>query len=118
LILKVLARSGSLHGYAIAQRIQQATDECRRRFHFGCFTTYPAVLVTSPAPHSVYPQLEAMDGRWAVPSQYVPQYLLLFAAAQLQPGCAHFGVCFSDIAILSPSASGHQHTPTTPKNNP
>lgn len=26
LILKVLARSGSLHGYAIAQRIQQATD--------------------------------------------------------------------------------------------
>src|SRR5437667_3422567 len=27
LILKVLARSGALHGYAIAQRIQQATDE-------------------------------------------------------------------------------------------
>jgi PadR family transcriptional regulator PadR len=27
LILKVLARSGPLHGYAIAQRIQQATDE-------------------------------------------------------------------------------------------
>ena len=26
LILKALARSGSLHGYAIAQRIQQATD--------------------------------------------------------------------------------------------
>jgi PadR family transcriptional regulator PadR len=26
LILKVLARSGSLHGYVIAQRIQQATD--------------------------------------------------------------------------------------------
>jgi transcriptional regulator len=26
LILKVLARSGSLHGYAIAQRIQQATE--------------------------------------------------------------------------------------------
>jgi PadR family transcriptional regulator, regulatory protein PadR len=26
LILKVLARSGSLHGYAIAQRVQQATD--------------------------------------------------------------------------------------------
>jgi len=30
LILKVLARSGSLHGYAIAQRIQQATDEYLR----------------------------------------------------------------------------------------
>jgi PadR family transcriptional regulator PadR len=30
LLLKVLARSGSLHGYAIAQRIQQATDEYLR----------------------------------------------------------------------------------------
>jgi PadR family transcriptional regulator PadR len=30
LILKVLARAGSLHGYAIAQRIQQATDEYLR----------------------------------------------------------------------------------------
>jgi len=30
LILKVLARSGALHGYAIAQRIQQATDEYLR----------------------------------------------------------------------------------------
>ena len=30
LILKVLARSGPLHGYAIAQRIQQATDEFLR----------------------------------------------------------------------------------------
>jgi PadR family transcriptional regulator PadR len=30
LILKALARSGSLHGYAIAQRIQQATDEYLR----------------------------------------------------------------------------------------
>jgi PadR family transcriptional regulator, regulatory protein PadR len=30
LILKVLARSGSLHGYAIAQRIQLATDEYLR----------------------------------------------------------------------------------------
>ncbi len=30
LILKVLARSGPLHGYAIAQRIQQATDEYLR----------------------------------------------------------------------------------------
>ena len=30
LILKVIARSGSLHGYVIAQRIQQATDEYLR----------------------------------------------------------------------------------------
>ena len=30
LILKVIARSGALHGYAIAQRIQQVTDECLR----------------------------------------------------------------------------------------
>ena len=30
LLLKVLARSGPLHGYAIAQRIQQATDEYLR----------------------------------------------------------------------------------------
>jgi PadR family transcriptional regulator PadR len=30
LILKVLARSGSLHGYVIAQRIQQASDEYLR----------------------------------------------------------------------------------------
>src|SRR5260370_12914523 len=30
LILKVLVRSGSLHGYAVAQRIQQATDEYLR----------------------------------------------------------------------------------------
>jgi len=30
LILKVLARSGALHGYAIAQRIQQATQEYLR----------------------------------------------------------------------------------------
>jgi PadR family transcriptional regulator PadR len=30
LILKVIARSGSAHGYAIAQRIQQATDEYLR----------------------------------------------------------------------------------------
>ena len=30
LILKVLARAGPLHGYAIAQRIQQATDEYLR----------------------------------------------------------------------------------------
>jgi len=27
-----------------------------------------------------------MDGRPAEPSQYVPQYLLFFAAGQLQPG--------------------------------
>jgi hypothetical protein len=51
-----------------------------------------------------------MDGRLADPSQYAPQYLLPFATGQLQPGCAHFGVCFSDIAISPPSASGHQHT--------
>jgi transcriptional regulator len=30
LILKVLARSGSLHGYAIARRIEQATGEYLR----------------------------------------------------------------------------------------
>jgi transcriptional regulator len=30
LILKVLARSGALHGYAIAQRIQHATSEYLR----------------------------------------------------------------------------------------
>jgi PadR family transcriptional regulator PadR len=30
LILKVLARGGPLHGYVIAQRIQQATDEYLR----------------------------------------------------------------------------------------
>jgi PadR family transcriptional regulator, regulatory protein PadR len=30
LILKVLARSGPLHGYVIAQRIQHATDEYLR----------------------------------------------------------------------------------------
>ena len=30
LILKVLGRSGSLHGYAIAQRIHQATDDYLR----------------------------------------------------------------------------------------
>ena len=30
LILKILARSGPLHGYAIAQRIQQATGEYLR----------------------------------------------------------------------------------------
>ena len=30
LILKVLARSGALHGYAIAQRIQQASGEYLR----------------------------------------------------------------------------------------
>ena len=30
LILKVLARSGSMHGYAIAQRIQQATGDTLR----------------------------------------------------------------------------------------
>jgi transcriptional regulator len=30
LILKVLARAGSMHGYAIAQRIHQATEDCLR----------------------------------------------------------------------------------------
>ena len=30
LILKILDRAGSLHGYAIAQRIHQATDESLR----------------------------------------------------------------------------------------
>ena len=30
LILKVLARSGPMHGYAIAQRIHQATDDTLR----------------------------------------------------------------------------------------
>ena len=30
LILKVLARSGAQHGYAIAQRIHHATDDCLR----------------------------------------------------------------------------------------
>jgi PadR family transcriptional regulator, regulatory protein PadR len=30
LILKALSRSGALHGYAIAQRIQQATDQYLR----------------------------------------------------------------------------------------
>jgi hypothetical protein len=64
------------------------------------------VLVTSPAPHSACPQLQAIDGRWAVPPQYVPQYLLPFAAGQLPPGCAHFCVCFS--AIMSSSDPPNQ----------
>ena len=42
-----------------------------------------------------------MDGRWAAPSQYVPQYLLFFAAEQLQPGCAHFLVGFSAMTSSS-----------------
>ena len=44
-----------------------------------------------------------MDGRPAAPSQYVPQYLLFFAAGQLQPGCAHFSSFFS--GIQTPFAS-------------
>src|SRR5436305_7541343 len=43
-----------------------------------------------------------MDGRWAAPSQYVPQYLLFFAAEQLQPGCAHFLAWFSAMTSSSP----------------
>src|SRR5229473_177439 len=64
-----------------------------------CFarSAYPAVLATSPAPHSACRQLHAMDGRLAEPSQYAPQYLLPFAAEQLHPGCAHFSIFFSAI---------------------
>jgi transcriptional regulator len=40
LILKVLARSGSMHGYAIAQRIHQATDD-HLRIEEG--SLYPAL---------------------------------------------------------------------------
>jgi hypothetical protein len=39
--------------------------------------------------------LHAIEGRLAEPSQYVPQYLLPFAAGQLHPGCAHFSIFFS-----------------------
>jgi transcriptional regulator len=40
LILKVLARSGPMHGYVIAQRIHQATDD-RLRIEEG--SLYPAL---------------------------------------------------------------------------
>ena len=58
---------------------------------------YPVAPTVSPAAHSSCRQLHAMDGRFAEPSQYAPQYLLPGAAGQLQPGCAHFSIFFSGI---------------------
>lgn len=51
---------------------------------------YVARPAFCPAPHPGCPQLHAIDGRSAEPSQYAPQYLLSVAARQLQPGWAHF----------------------------
>ena len=62
--------------------------------YFASFNGYPAVLETSPVPHSACRQLHAIDGRLAEPSQYAPQYLLPCATGQLHPGCAHFPLFF------------------------
>ena len=66
-------------------------------------TDYLAAPTVSPTSHSACRQLHAIDGRFAEPSQYAPQYLLPGAAGQLQPGCAHFPVFFS--AIETPLAA-------------
>ena len=68
------------------------TSRLFRSEHFG---HYPAAPAVSPAAHSPCPQLHAMDGLLADPSQYAPQYLLPGAAGQLQPGCAHLSDFFS-----------------------
>jgi len=78
-------------------------------------SAYPAVLATSPVPHSACWQLHAIDGRLAEPSQYAPQYLLPGAAGQLQPGCAHFSIFFS--ANL-PSSVPKSIRPAEPKLTP
>ena len=59
-----------------------------------------APITDSPVAHSPCPQLHAIDGRLADPSQYAPQYLLPLAAGQLHPGCAHLLVFFS--AMINP----------------
>src|SRR5215472_3218399 len=58
---------------------------------------YLPASTVAPAAHSAWPQLHAMDGRLAEPSQWAPQYLLPLAAEQLQPGCALFPTFFSDM---------------------
>src|SRR6266568_2171009 len=83
-----------------------------RGFCFAPFSACPAVLATSPAPHSECRQLHAIDGRLAEPSEYAPQYLLPGAGGQLQPGCAHFSVFFSAIENPHTYDSGYEHTPT------
>src|SRR5579872_6224326 len=61
------------------------------------YDSYPVAPAVSPAAHSAWRQLHAIDGRLAEPSQYAPQYLLPGSAGQLQPGCAHFSTFFSAI---------------------
>ena len=55
----------------------------------------PPALTVSPVAHSACPQLQAIDGRLADPSQYAPQYLLPFGTGHSQPGWAHLSVFFS-----------------------
>ena len=56
---------------------------------------YSAAPAVSVAAHSSCPQLHAIEGCSADPSQYAPQYLLPSAGGQLQPGCAHLSLWFS-----------------------
>ena len=71
---------------------------------------YRAAPAVPPAAHSPCPQLQAMDGRLADPSQYAPQYLLPFAAEHSHPGCAHFSAFFSAmtnlLAFVPPPGTG------------
>src|SRR3989442_15777055 len=88
----------------------------RSRFLFRT-RTYPVAPTVSPAAPSACRQLHAIDGRFAEPSQYAPQYLLSGAAGQLQPGCAHFSIFFSAIETpLAPFSVAEKHTPTLTQN--
>src|SRR6267378_2207350 len=61
---------------------------------------YSAAPAASVAAHSSCPQLHAIEGCSADPSQYAPQYLLPSAGGQLQPGCAHLSLWFSVMTHL------------------
>src|SRR5260370_2011368 len=101
---------------SLPPRASHSESERGRGLYFArC--AYPVAPTVSLAAHSSCRQLHAIDGRFAEPSQYAPQYLLPGAAGQLQPGCAHSSIFFSAIETpLAPFAVAEEHTPTQTQN--
>ena len=64
-------------------RLEAQQVGSRKQCAWRAYLPAPAASIAVQAP---CPQLHAIDGRLADPSQYDPQYLLPLAAGQLQPG--------------------------------
>ena len=111
------SRAAGVRSQAALTKYYRRSSTSRKSGRAGKLAAYPVAPTVSPAAHSACRQLHAIDGLFAEPSQYAPQYLLPGAAGQLQPGCAHFSIFFSAIETpLAPFSVAEKHTPTLTQN--